>query len=348
MKVFVYLVEPAQYTVDLTKNIYDINKINYCFIKKDSYSKSIINSNKVSLESLSFQSKFLFLIKTFKNNDFIIINGYNNYPFVLNFMLNLFSVKKKYIAIESDSQLILPNNFFKRLIKWLYLSVIFKNKYILGFSGGNYSHKKLFSNYGMNKERINLMPMMVNNSRFFNDFKSFPETFTFLYVGRLVEIKNVENLIIEFNRHFTNRKALLKIVGAGTNEKYLKDRYSSSKILFLGSLFSDELTAQYHSASCFVIPSIFEPWGLVINEALSSGLPVISLVNIGANEDLIINQETGRIANNMLHFGKIMVEFYNNPIILKKYSYNAKELMNKKWNYDFYYKCLSTVLDKFK
>lgn len=348
MKVFVYLVEPAQYTIDLTKNIYDINEINYCFIKNDSYSKSIINSNKVSLESLSFLSKFLFLIKTFKNNDFIIINGYNNYPFVLNFILNLFSIKKKYIAIESDSQLILPNNFFKRFIKWLYLSVIFKNRYILGFSGGNYSHKKLFSNYGMDKERINLMPMMVNNSRFFNDFKSFPETFTFLYVGRLVEIKNIENLIIEFNKHFTNKKALLKIVGSGSNERYLKDKYSSSKILFLGPLFNDELTTQYHSASCFVIPSIYEPWGLVINEALSSGLPVISLVNIGANQDLIINQETGKIANNMIHFGKIMVELYNNPTILKKYSSNAKELMNKKWNYDFYYKCLSTVLDKFK
>ncbi len=348
MKTFAYFVEPALYSIDLSVNIYDKMNIGYCFIKDNTYSKSSFNKNLVYLSSFSFFSRILFILKQHKLNDNLIINGYNNLPFIISFLANLFFFKKVNIAIESDTQYQIPKNYLKRFVKYLYLSIIFRNKKIFGFAGGSNSHMLLFKKYGMNTERIFLMPLMVNNSRFFTKKKVFPKTFTFLYVGRLIKRKNVESLINVFNKKFSEHKVVLKIIGSGREESFLRNKYSSSKVIFLGPLFENELIKEYHSASCFVIPSLFEPWGLVVNEALSASLPVISLENIGANFDLIKSKNTGEIASDMNTFGDIMVKLLIDKKILIEYSNNAKYTMQNIWNYNYYQTCLIKALKEIR
>ena len=346
MKVFCYFVEPALYTLDLAKNIYVKNNIDYGFINSNTLVKSEEKTAKIFLDNLTFFSKLKFLITTYKNNDFIIVNGYNNYPFIVTFILNLFSFNRKYIATESDTQFSIPKSPLKRFVKWIYLSIIFRNKYILGFAGGSFSHKDLFRHYGMKENRIFLMPMMVDNSKFYQEEKLFPEIFTFLYVGRLVKHKNAENLIQQFNQNFSDKSAVLKIIGSGEQENYLKNKYSSQKVIFLGKLFNDDLIAEFKNASCFVCPSEFEPWGLVVNEALSSALPVITTKEVGAGFDLIVSKETGLVANNMDEFGECMLHLYNDADLLLRFSKNASDLMRNHWNYALYDKCLQDAIKK--
>lgn len=348
MKVFCYFVEPALYTLDLAKNIYVKNNIDYGFINSNTLVKSEEKTAKIFLDNLTFFSKLKFLITTYKNNDFIIVNGYNNYPFIVTFILNLFSFNRKYIATESDTQFSIPKSPLKRFVKWIYLSIIFRNKYILGFAGGSFSHKDLFRHYGMKENRIFLMPMMVDNSKFYQEEKLFPEIFTFLYVGRLVKHKNAENLIQQFNQNFSDKSAVLKIIGSGEQENYLKNKYSSQKVIFLGKLFNDDLIAEFKNASCFVCPSEFEPWGLVVNEALSSALPVITTKEVGANNDLINGKSTGMIASNMDEFGECMLNLYNDADLLMQFSKNASDLMRNHWNYALYDQCLQEAIKKVK
>ena len=348
MKLFCYFVEPASYTLDLVRNIHSKNQIDYCFIKSYSLAKSDKNSDKVFLDRMSFMTKLRFIISTYRYNDFIIINGYNNYVFVITFLLNFFSSKKRFIAIESDTQLIVPNDFLKRFVKWLYLSVIFRSKYVLGFAGGNDTHKNLFRNYGMKEDRIFLMPMMVDNSKFFQEEKVFPDIFTFLYVGRLVQSKNVEGLINQFNNKFSNIKAILKIIGTGEEEEFLKNKYASKRVLFLGAMFDDDLVFQFKNASCFVFPSKVDAWGLVINEALSSALPVIATKEVGACYDLIKGKGTGMVASNIYEFGDMMLELYNDSSLLVDFSNNACDIMKNRWNYDLYNECLKEAIHKVK
>jgi len=346
MRIFTYFVEPASYTLDLSKNIHDKNEIDYCFIKSNTLVVSDAKSEKVFLDQKTIIDKIKFVYLQFKKNDFIIINGYNNYPFIITFLLNLFTSNKKYIATESDTQLVVPNNPVKRFIKWLYLSFVFRSKYVLGFAGGSDSHKDLFRYYGMNEEWIFLMPMMVDNHKFLLSVRSNPEMFTFLYVGRLVKHKNVEGLIQQFNANFSDKNAVLKIVGDGEQMEYLFDKYNSEKVLFFGKKFNNELLAEFKSASCFVCPSSFEPWGLVVNEALSAGLPVIATKEVGACFDLIKGKKTGFIANDMSEFGKMMLTLFDDDQLLKEYSVNASELMQNNWNYDLYNKCLNDAIKK--
>ena len=346
MKVFCYFVEPAIYTLDLAKNIYVKNNIDYGFINSNTLVKSEEKTAKIFLDNLTFFSKLKFLITTYKNNDFIIVNGYNNYPFIITFILNLFSFNRKYIATESDTQFSIPKSPLKRFVKWIYLSIIFRNKYILGFAGGSFSHKDLFRHYGMKENRIFLMPMMVDNSKFYQEEKLFPEIFTFLYVGRLVKHKNAENLIQQFNQNFSDKSVVLKIIGSGEQENYLMNKYSSQKVIFLGKLFNDDLIAEFKNASCFVCSSEFEPWGLVVNEALSSALPVITTKEVGANNDLINGKSTGMIASNMDEFGECMLNLYNDADLLMQFSKNASDLMRNHWNYALYDKCLQDAIKK--
>jgi glycosyltransferase involved in cell wall biosynthesis len=64
-------------------------------------------------------------------------------------------------------------------------------------------------------------------------------------------------------------------------------------VTFGGYRQIDEIAAYYGLAGAFVHPAIVEQWGLVINEAMATGLPVVVSRSVGAVEDLVIDGENG-------------------------------------------------------
>lgn len=68
---------------------------------------------------------------------------------------------------------------------------------------------------------------------------------------------------------------------------------ASPTVYFPGFRQIEELPRFYASAAAFIHPAFEEPWGLVINEAMAAGLPVLSGSNVGAAEELIDEGETG-------------------------------------------------------
>ena len=112
----------------------------------------------------------------------------------------------------------------------------------------------------------------------------------FLYVGRLVEVKNLELLVQTFNEM---PDLELTIVGFGQLEKHLK-AMAGSNVRFVGAVDNEKLPAVYRAADVFVLPSIIEPWGLVVEEALNNGTPVIVSDRVGCKDDLV-TAETGLV-----------------------------------------------------
>jgi glycosyltransferase involved in cell wall biosynthesis len=111
-----------------------------------------------------------------------------------------------------------------------------------------------------------------------------------LYLGRLEEEKGVEYLINAFALLRTTNAALV-VVGDGSMREKLKalarERGLLERTRFIGYVAPEETLTYYAIASLFAFPSITmpsgkEPWGLVVNEAMNQGLPVIATDAVGA------------------------------------------------------------------
>src|SRR5207247_1792609 len=72
----------------------------------------------------------------------------------------------------------------------------------------------------------------------------------------------------------------------------------------------DELPLYYARAKCFVLPSISEPWGLVVNEAMASSLPVLVSNRCGCAMDLVRHGRNGFVFNplNVRSLANLFVE----------------------------------------
>lgn len=119
----------------------------------------------------------------------------------------------------------------------------------------------------------------------------------FLYVGRLEKHKGLNTLIAAFRRVSSVRSGLaLQLVGDGSQRGALEHAARDCPGLHLaGRLAGLELLDAYAAADVFVLPSLFEPWGLVVNEAMAAGLPVIASDRVGCIDDLVRPEETGLV-----------------------------------------------------
>ncbi len=349
LKIFTFFVEPSVYTLDLIKNVHKQLSIDYIFLNdKVIIAKSNEQTPVRTMNRLSLIEKVLFLIKVSATYRLIVFNGYNHWEFVFLFFLNMLKGQKLYLAIESDTQA-KEDSGWRKKAKRIFLKMFFYNSKVLGFSGGNFIHKQLFRQYGMNEERIFLMPMMVNNKKFeFKDRKKKDSPFTFLYVGRIIPHKNVELLIKIFLNTFSSSEDVkLKIVGTGKSLEELRKKYSKSpNISFEGAKFGQDLVDSYHTSNVLVIPSLYEPWGLVVNEALSAGLPVLASNRVGAIYDLIENRDTGFIfdPDKSEELKVLMRKIFEDGDLYKRQSSNAAKLMKEYWNYELYRKNLEDAV----
>ncbi|WP_419806310.1 glycosyltransferase [Terriglobus sp.] len=114
----------------------------------------------------------------------------------------------------------------------------------------------------------------------------------FLFVGRLSPEKNVQGLLQAWTAYRAKGGTWsLVLAGDGPERTVLqqlaKDSGYESDVVITGLKSSEELLPYFASASCFVLPSTREPWGLVVNEAMASGLPVLVSNRCGCAHDLV-------------------------------------------------------------
>ena len=114
------------------------------------------------------------------------------------------------------------------------------------------------------------------------EFKPAKEVKNFLYVGRFLEVKNLKFLIEVFNRM---PDLNLNMVGFGSIEAQLKAA-AGKNIKFIGAVDNKDLPAVYRANDVFILPSVSETWGLVVEEALNNGLPVLLSDKVGCKEDV--------------------------------------------------------------
>lgn len=121
-----------------------------------------------------------------------------------------------------------------------------------------------------------------------------------LYVGNLLELKGVYDLLHAFRRFAETRTDVsLVLIGEGRERASLQRLAAEwgigDRVVFTGFADRETVAAAYSLANLLVLPSHSEVWGLVINEALASGLPVLATDVCGAVADLIEDGVNGYI-----------------------------------------------------
>lgn len=140
--------------------------------------------------------------------------------------------------------------------------------------------------------------------------KKFPHApLRYLYVGRLVSVKNIGFLIRQFNK----LGKPLTIIGTGEQEEYLKN-IACDNITFEGFISNEMLPQVYDAHDVFILPSVYEPWGLVVDEAIYWGLPVIVSNVVGCSVDMVEQLGTGVVfeSNNSNSFIEAITEIERN------------------------------------
>jgi glycosyltransferase involved in cell wall biosynthesis len=152
------------------------------------------------------------------------------------------------------------------------LKLGFKNEHILtGFYSCDFDF--FYSQYLRNKSE---------------KLKQFPKKF--IYVGRYVENKGIENLwraFIELHTELPNDWELW-CLGTGKIEPI-----EHPKIKHFGFVQPSSLDSYLKNTGVFVLPSFFEPWGVVVHEFASAGFPVICSNEVGARTAFVENDFNG-------------------------------------------------------
>ncbi|MBO5745669.1 MAG: glycosyltransferase family 4 protein [Clostridia bacterium] len=213
-------------------------------------------------------------------------------------------IKKKipYI-LNADGVVDINKNWLKVLVKSYYV-----RRAALCFAGCDRA-VEYFKTYGakdgktvkhnftsLYAERILTKPLKSEQKSEFKRKLGFGETFIFLSVGRFVGLKGFELLLEAWGK--SDQKSQLVLVGGGplTNEyERIIEQHKLKNVSVIGYVHKDKLDEYYAAADVFVMPTKSDIWGLVVNEALASGLPVISSDKCTAGVELIKPNVNGLI-----------------------------------------------------
>jgi glycosyltransferase involved in cell wall biosynthesis len=172
-----------------------------------------------------------------------------------------------------------------------------------GFLAIGSANARYYSTMGVPEHRIFLMPYAVDNDRFMTRAKQSDRAATrarlglrsdypaILFAGKFERRKHPDDLLIAYEKlRQQGVSAQLLMVGSGALEHELRDIVRDRNIpnvTFPGFINQTDLPSVYAASEVFVLPSENEPWGLVVNEAMCAGLPIVLSEEIGCAEDLV-------------------------------------------------------------
>lgn len=235
-----------------------------------------------------------------KNYDHIIVTNFSD----LTGMLAILTLRLKKISyyIESDGGFAGTGKGLKeRIKKWLLSGAK------LYFSTSE-EHDKYYLTYGAKKSQIVRYPF---TSLFKKDILTEPvsqqekmrlkrklnmkEEKVIISVGQFIYRKGFDILLESLKQIDTTIGCY--IIGGKPTDEYLKiiEKNKLNNVHFIDFMLKDELNEYYRASDLFVLPTREDIWGLVINEAMAQGLPVVTTNRCIAGLELIKKSKVGKV-----------------------------------------------------
>ena len=224
------------------------------------------------------------------NPDVVITDGF--YPTML-YAFSWCMIKRKKHLIFTDGTLVSENHL--SIIHTLVRKIVFSNtKSFIGVSDGS---RDLYKSYNIEEDRFFRSYLCVDNSQ----FKKIPfaeKEYDLMFSGRFIGLK-LPFFFIEIAKQVKKDLGYCRvlILGSGVlkEEMFQKLEEYGIEYDYPGFVETKNLPEYYSKAKIFLFPTQNDTWGVVANEAMAAGLPVITCENAGVAHDLVINDQTGYI-----------------------------------------------------
>jgi len=277
-----------------------------------------------------------------KNREFdaFVVNGW-----IVKSCIQLLRVCRQYdvpCIVRGESNAIRPRAWWKGQIHKRLLA-----KYSAFLNIGK-SNREFYLQNGIADEKIFFAPYCVDNERFELAYEAMSQerdsirerwgitstAFTFLFCAKFIEKKHPMHLLKSMCiaiKKIENLSTPIHLLMVGDGEQKIECeefvRQKRLPVTFAGFMNQAEIVRAYVASDCLVLPSDYgETWGLVVNEAMACGLPVIVSDHVGCHKDLIYPGQTGEIFPFGDHnaLAELLVTFSSNPVKVRSTGKRAK------------------------
>ena len=203
---------------------------------------------------------------------------------------------------------------------------------------------------GVDLERFSLRPEIVEAAKSIKK----ADIFTFIFVGRIVGDKGINELIEAFTR-LLKEKENIRLVIVGHYEDTLDPLklatidtiQKTSQIEIVGAKYGEELPTYYAASDCFVFPSYREGFPNTVMEAGAMGLPCI-VTDINGSREIIENGKNGVIipSKDTDALYEAMKNMINDNVAYTKMTANARPMIESRFEQGFVRRCLLDFYDK--
>ena len=233
------------------------------------------------------------------DHDAVVVGGYS--VFAEQVAIGVSRLRRIPYLLHSESTLAAARPRLVRLAKQAFVRPAVRGA-AAGLAAGSEARRYLV-HYGLPADRIRIVPNTIDVAAFgraaddarsraaeIREARGLPERFV-LFAGRLIEDKGILDLL-QAQAILGDASLPLVVAGEGRLES---DVQAAEGVTHVGFLQPDSLVELYALAEWTVVPSRREPWGVVVNEALACGSPVIVTDRVGAAADLVVDGVNGRI-----------------------------------------------------
>lgn len=307
--------------------------------------------NEVVLQGYRLFKKYGYLnsglVDIVRNNDVLVIGGYQQPTYIfLSFLCKFY--KKPYIIIFDG---ISPKkiNEAENLGKFWFKKYVIKHASAI-FGNGTVAKLYFSKKFSYNADMIFNQYLTVDIKKIMdlgrqkefwreNIRKKFNinDKKVIIYSGRLLKQKNVDLIIKAISVLENKQEYVLLILGDGEERQNLINLANTLNVdLKITGFISEqeELFKHYYTGDVLVLPSYNEAWGLVVNEAMAAGLPVIVSDECGCSLDLVRNGENGFVihAGSFEDIAKAIEKVFENDNY-KRFGLMSKEII-KEWTFE--------------
>ena len=267
------------------------------------------------------------------NFDVLWVHGYNRWFHWL--AMGWAKIRGLKVLVRDEATLISASRHkLKRLAKRLFFLIL--RNLGDGFLAIGTLNAQYYQSYGIAAERIFSVPYAVDNAFFQEKARAAarsrerlrrelgltPGRPIILYVSKLSEVKRGVDLLEAYIGMSPDQvqepHPYLIFIGEGSQRQALEERAGTmhwGSIKFLGFRNQTELPGYYDLCDVLVLPSAFEPWGLVINEAMNAGRAVVVSDQVGCGPDLVRPGENGAVfpAGDIAGLRQALVDLTGDP-----------------------------------